>query len=154
MEHITAKDLVDSGICPTCFDKANNHIVYGDNSDKLLFENDLLECFLAGNPRSAGHTIISTKKHFKDMMEAPDEVVQSLFVFARKCMNALKVVYGSESVYLCTMCDGPMNHFHVQLIPRYSHEKRGSRNFVKERREYIEDKEKIERMRYLLGYSG
>ncbi len=154
MEHITVKDLVDSGICPTCYDKANNRILYGDNSDKMLFENHILECFLAGNPRSVGHTIISTKRHYKDMMEAPDEVVQSVFVFARKCMNALKSVYGSESVYLCTMCDGPMNHFHVQLIPRYTHETRGSRNFVKERMEYTEDKERIEEMRCLLGCSG
>ena len=58
-------------------------------------------------------------------------------------MNVLKDVYESESVYLCTMCDGQMNHFHVQLIPRYSFEKRGSKNFVKPRFEYIEDNEKI-----------
>ncbi len=154
MESMTAKDLVDRGICPTCYDKANNHILYGDNSGKMLLENDIFECFLAGNPRSAGHTIISTKEHYKDMMEAPDEVVQPLFVFARKCMNALKAIYGSESVYLCTMCDGPMNHFHVQLIPRYAHEKRGSRNFVKERMEYTEDEEKIEKMRSLLAQKG
>ena len=46
------------------------------------------------------------------------------------------------------MCDGPMNHFHIQLIPRYNYEKRGSENFVKQRTEYIEDtlkKEKIKR---------
>lgn len=48
------------------------------------------------------------------------------------------------------MCDGLMNHFHVQLIPRYSFEKRGSRNFVKERKKYIEDKEKISQIRNLL----
>ncbi len=150
----TAKDLVDSGICPTCYDKANNHILYGNNLDKLLFENEVFECFLAGNPRSPGHTIISTKAHYKDMMEAPKEVVEAVYVFARRCMIALKVVYGSESVYLCTMCDGPMNHFHVQLIPRHSYESRGSRNFVKERMEYTEDKDKILKMRNLLEYTG
>ncbi len=150
MEKITAKDLVDSGICPTCYDKKNGHILYGDNKDKMLFENDVFECFLAGNPRSAGHTIISTKDHYKDMMEAPDEVITPLFVFAGRCMKALKEVYESESVYLCTMCDGPMNHFHVQLIPRYAFEERGSRNFVKQRGEYIEDKDKIEKMRNIL----
>lgn len=149
---ITAKELVDSGICPTCYDKENNHILYGDNKDKMLFENDVFECFLVGNPRSVGHTIISTKNHYKDMMEAPDEVIDPLFLFVRKCMIALKDVYESESVYLCTMCDGPMNHFHVQLIPRYSFEDRGSRNFVKQRKEYIEDKEKINRMRNILRY--
>jgi diadenosine tetraphosphate (Ap4A) HIT family hydrolase len=67
-------------------------------------------------------------------------------------MRALKEVYGAESVYLCTMCDGPMNHFHVQLIPRYEYEKRGSKNFVKPRQEYVEDKEKIKAMRSKLGY--
>ncbi len=151
---VTVKELVDSGICPTCYDKAHGHILYGDNKDKMLFENDVFECFLAGNPRSAGHTIISTKDHYKDMMEAPDEVIEPLFLFARKCMLALRSVYGSESVYLCTMCDGPMNHFHVQLIPRYRFEERGSRNFVKPRTEYAEDREKIEKMRALLSDQG
>ncbi len=150
MEAITAKQLVDSGICPTCYDKEHGHILYGDNRDKMLYENALFECFLAGNPRSPGHTIISTKDHYKDMLEAPDGVIQPLFLFAGKCMRALKAVYGSESVYLCTMCDGPMNHFHVQLIPRYVYETRGSRNFVKERKAYVEDKEKIRRLRKLL----
>ena len=41
------------------------------------------------------------------------------------------------------MCDGPMNHFHIQLIPRYSFELRGSTNFVKERKTYVYDKEKV-----------
>ena len=63
----------------------------------------------------------------------------------------MKKIFNVESVYLCTMCDGPMNHFHVQLIPRYSFEKRGSKNFVKPRKEYIEDKEKIEKLRKLLN---
>lgn len=147
---ITVKELIDSGICPTCYDKQNDHILYGDNTDKMLYENDIFECFLAGNPRSEGHTIISTKDHYKDMSEAPDEVIKRLFVFAKKCMNAIKEVYKSESVYLCTMCDGPMNHFHVQLIPRYAYEKRGSQNFVKPRKEYTEDKEKINKLRILL----
>ena len=125
-------DLTDAGICPTCFDKENGHVLYGDNTDKIIYEDDLFECFLVGNPRANGHTAISTKKHSK------------------KVMNALKKVYKSESVYLCTMCDGPMNHFHVQLIPRYSFEERGSKNFVKKRFDFVEDKGKLEELRKLL----
>ena len=41
------------------------------------------------------------------------------------------------------MCDGPNNHYHIQLIPRYDYENRGSKNFVKERKEYIYDEEKF-----------
>lgn len=151
MKKPTPKELTDSGICPTCFNREHNNIVYGDNSDKLLFENDLFECFLEGNPRCPGHTIISTKTHYKDMMEAPDELLRELYVFAKKCMNALKQVYGSESVYLCTMCDGPMNHFHVQLIPRYGYENRGSRNFVKDRTPYVTDAAKLAELRVRLS---
>ena len=53
--------LTDLGICPTCYDKENNNCLYGDISDKLLFENDKFECFLVSNPRAAGHTIVLTK---------------------------------------------------------------------------------------------
>jgi len=106
---------------------------------------------LIGNPRAEGHTVIVSKAHYKDMMEIPDDLCREAFLFAKKAMNALKEVYAAESVYLCTMCDGPMNHFHLQLIPRYSHEKRGSRNFIKERMEYKENREKLLRLREMLG---
>ena len=144
---ITVADIVDSGICPTCFDKENNHILYGNNSNRIIYENDKYECFLAGNPRSDGHTIISTKKHYKDMMEIDDKTCRDIFVLAKIVMKSLKKIYKSESVYLCTMCDGPMNHFHIQLIPRYSYEKRGSKNFVKPRFDYKENKEKLEKLK-------
>ena len=121
---ISVGDIIDSGICSTCFDKNNNHVLYGDNTDKMIYENDKFECFLVGNPRSEGHVAISTKKHFKDMMEIDDETCKEIFLISKKLMNIIKKIYNSESVYLCTMCDGPMNHFHVQLIPRYSFEKK------------------------------
>ena len=140
-------DLVDNGICPTCFDKAHNNCLYGDNTDKVLYEDEDLECFLVGNPRAKGHTAISSKVHYKDMLDIPDELCNKIFVFAKKMMNILKEVYGSNSVYLCTMCDGPMNHFHIQLIPRYDFEKRGSDNFVKPRQVYVHDEIKIKEIK-------
>ena len=144
---VSAADLTDSGICPTCFNKSNNDVLYGDNSSKMLYEDNEIECFLVGNPRAKGHVAISSKKHYKDMMEIDENLSNKIFWFAKRTMCVLKEVYGAESVYLCTMCDGPMNHFHLQLIPRYDFEKRGSTNFVKERKSYIEDKEKILLMR-------
>lgn len=147
---VTAADLTDSGICPTCFDRQNGNVLYGDNTDKIIFENDKFECFLVDNPRAEGHTAISSKKHFKDMLEIDNETCSEIFTLAKKTMNILKEVYKAESVYLCTMCDGPMNHFHIQLIPRYSFEKRGSKNFVKERFEYTEDTEKLIKLRDLM----
>ena len=148
---VTVSDIVDSEICPTCFDKNNNHILYGDKTDKMIFENHKFECFLVGNPRANGHTVISTKKHYKDMLEIDDITCKEIFILAKEIMKAIKEIYEAESVYLCTMCDGPMNHFHIQLIPRYSFEERGSKNFVKPRFEYKENKEKLQLLKQRLS---
>lgn len=147
---VTNAELTDAGICPTCFDNEHGHVLFGDISDKILYEDEDIECFLVGNPRADGHTAVSTKKHFKDMMEIDDIICQKVFLFAKKAMIILREVYGAESVYLCTMCDGPMNHFHIQLIPRYDYEKRGSKNFVKPRQEYVYDEEKVNVLRMKL----
>lgn len=150
---IKPADLTDAGICPTCFDRENNNVLYGDNTNMVIYEDDDFEAFLVGNPRAEGHTAISTKIHYKDIMEADDETCKKIIVLAKTIMNYIKEIYGAESVYLCTMCDGPMNHFHVQLIPRYSYEERGSDNFVKPRTVYVEDKEKIFKLREKLNYN-
>lgn len=147
---LTAAELVDMGICPTCYDRDHGFALYGDPADKTLYENELFSCVLIGAPRAPGHCAIISKDHYKDMMDLPDDLCAAVYLFAKKAMNAVKAVYGAESVYLCTMCDGPMNHFHVQLIPRYGFEKRGSKNFVKPRKDYIHDPEKIEKLRQLL----
>ena len=149
---VTVADIVDAGICPTCFDKQNGNILYGDNKDRIIFEDSDFEAFLVGNPRANGHVAISTKVHFKDMMEINDEICKKIFLLAKNIMQLIKRIYNCESVYLCTMCDGAMNHFHIQLIPRYSNEKRGSRNFVKPRFKYVDDKEKIKKLREELNY--
>lgn len=147
---ITAKDFTDSGICPTCFDREHDYILFGNSDSRLLYENEDFICLLVDRPRANGHTVIISKKHFKDMSETDDEVISKVYLFAKKVMIALKETYECESVYLCTMCDGPMNHFHVQLIPRYKNEKRGSKNFVKYRRPYHEDLKKVEFLREVL----
>ncbi len=143
--------LTDMGICPTCFNRECGGALYGDNSDKLIYEDKDIECFFVGNPRADGHACISSVTHYHDMSEAPDSLNEKIVRFAKRLMLAIKEVYACERVYMCTMCDGPNNHYHVQLIPRYAHEKRGSGNFVKARQAYVCDGEKLARIRQLIA---
>ena len=145
----TAESLTERGICPTCYNRAHGG-VFPDISAVMLYEDDLLECFLEARPRSVGHTIILLKDHYEDMSLLPDDVCAAVFAFAKKAMNVLKEVLGVEKVYLCTMCDGKVNHFHVQLIPRHKGTPIGSRNFVKERTELAVDRKMVEKIRQLL----
>lgn len=146
-------ELTDMGICPTCFDRFTGGKLYGDNTNLLIYEDEDIECLFVPNPRADGHMMISTRKHFHDLSEADDFINEKIIRFTKQFMIAIKQVYGCERVYLCTMSDGPMNHYHVQLIPRYSFEERGSKNFVKPRKKYEYDAQKMEQIKaYINNY--
>lgn len=147
---LSIKDLVDNGICPTCLDRQTNGAVFGGSETLKTYEDDDIECLFVPNPRAEGHMMISTKKHYHDMAEAPDEINEKIIRYAKAYMNIIKEVYLCERVYFCSMSDGPMNHYHIQLIPRYAFEERGSTNFVKQRKEYVFNIEKFNKVKELI----
>lgn len=136
---LTPGQLADLGICPTCFNRKTNGAFYGDDSKLKFYEDGDLECMFVPNPRAVGHMMIASKEHYHDLSEAPDKLNEKIVRFAKQLMIIIKKVYNCERVYLCTMCDGLNNHYHIQLIPRYSSEERGSKNFVKPRQKYVYD---------------
>ena len=148
---LTPKELTDMGVCPTCLDRKYNGALYGDNSNLKIYEDEDVECLFVPNPRAKGHMMISTQVHYHDLSECPDWLNEKIIRFVKAYMNIIKEVYKCERVYLCTMSDGPMNHYHVQLIPRYSNEERGSLNFVKPRFKYEYDEEKVNEVRKLIN---
>lgn len=148
---LTPGELVDLGICPTCFDREHNGALYGDMSDKMIFSDEDIECFFVAYPRAPGHMCISTVEHFHDMSEAPDWINEKIVRYSKAFMRIIKDIYKCERVYMCTMCDGPNNHYHIQLIPRYDYEKRGSSNFVKTRKAYVYEEDKLNTIRSLIS---
>ena len=151
LKNLSPGELTDMNICPTCFDRATNGLLYGDDSKLKTYEDEDIECLFVPNPRADGHMMISTKNHYHDLSEAPDYINEKIIRFSKAYMNIIKEVYGCVRVYLCTMSDGPMNHYHVQLIPRYENEKRGSTNFVKTRKSYDYDENKFTKVIKLIN---
>ena len=147
---LSPAELTDLGVCPTCLNRKYHGAIFGDDSDSEIYQDEDIDCFFVKNPRAPGHMCIASITHYHDMSEAPDELNDKMFRFARAFMNIIKEVYGCERVYLCTMCDGKANHYHIQLIPRYSYEPRGSKNFVKERKEYIFEEDKFNKVKELI----
>jgi len=147
----TVQSLQAKGICPSCYNEEHGGI-YPSFADRLIYEDDLLWCFFEIKPRAVGHTILLVKTHYEDMACVPDEVCAAVYLTAKRVMNALKEVFGAEKVYVCTMCDGAVNHFHIQLLPRYAGENIGSKNFVKPRGAYAANEKKLEEMRRILRH--
>lgn len=142
--------LTDAGICPTCLNRFTNGAVYGDDTLLKFYEDEDIECLFESRPRASGHLLISTKKHYHDKSEAPAKLNEKISRFEAELMRIITKVYGCVRVYGCTMCDGPANHYHTQLIPRYPEEERGSDNFVKPRSSYVYDPEKFKQVSQMI----
>ena len=147
---LTPAQLTDRGICPTCLNRLSGGGVYGDDSDRRLYADDDVEILFVATPRAKGHCCILSMPHYHDMSEAPDALNAKMMRYAKQLMRILCEVFGCMRVYLCSMCDGPNNHYHWQLIPRYPDEPRGSTNFVKPRGEYVCDPVALQRIREAL----
>lgn len=86
---------------------------------------------LALDPRVPGHTIVVWKRHVHDFSELDDRETAHLFTVCRDVARALRTALADvERVYQVTMCDGPINHLHIQLIPRYAGTPIGSMRLI------------------------
>jgi diadenosine tetraphosphate (Ap4A) HIT family hydrolase len=128
-------ELRAQGVCYQCHDFeagsifGRQPVVYEDSRHKVV-----LDLF----PRAPGHTIVVYKPHREDLSQLRPDETSALFQLCVRLMNAIKGGLGAEKVYLNTMCDGPINHLHVQLLPRYPGDPIGSGLFVAERGKLVD----------------
>lgn len=139
------------GICATCHDLATGE-PYGNRF--VLYEDDLFRVTLEPYPRAHGHTIVVYKPHRADFTELAEEEAGRVFQMCVRVANAIKRGLGAEKVYLNTMCDGPLNHLHLQLFPRYAGDPTGSWRFVAERRPLTDGEEIARHLRSALASSA
>jgi diadenosine tetraphosphate (Ap4A) HIT family hydrolase len=129
-EHIAA--LNEAGVCYQCRDLETGGGVFGEQC--VITDEPDVKAVLAPDPRVPGHTIVVWKRHAHDFTELEDTETARLFIVCRDISRALRsAVAGVERVYQLTMCDGPVNHLHIQLIPRYAGTANGSARLVDSR---------------------
>ena len=119
--------LREQGICYTCHDLETAE-VFGQQP--TIYEDDLFKVVLESFPRTRAHTIVIYKPHREDLSELSQAEVGPLFEMCHRVIQAIKASLGAEKVYLNTMCDGGLNHLHLQLFPRFVGEPTGSKRFV------------------------
>ena len=93
---------------------------------EIVYENDDAVAFMDINPTNKGHVLVIPKKHFENILDMPDEILEKVIVAVKKVAKAVK-----ESLN----CDGfniGMNNFpasgqvimhaHFHIIPRYDND--------------------------------
>ena len=125
--HRRIESLREQGLCYQCHDEQTGSLF---GQQPVVHEDDSSKVVLDEYPRMPGHTIVVYKPHREDISELSDEEAAAVFQLCVRLVNAIKTALAAEKVYLNTMCDGRVNHLHVQLLPRYSGDAMGSKRFV------------------------
>ncbi len=81
------------------------------------------------------------KPHREDVSELSEDEAGRVFEECVRVVKAIKEGLGAEKVYLVTMCDGELNHLHLQLLPRYAWERIGSTRLVAHREPLVDGEE-------------
>lgn len=123
--------LRERGICYQCYDLETDGGVFG--VQPTIYDDERVRIVLESRPRMKGHTIVVYKPHHDDLSSLADAEAGYMFAVCVRGVRALKRALGAEKVYVNTMCDGGINHLHLQLLPRYAGESIGSRRFVASR---------------------
>ena len=97
-------------------------IAQGEIESKKVYSDDNFFGILDINPKAEGHTLIVSKKHFKNILDVPSSLGGELLDAVKKVgLNLIKEKKGS-GFNLVSNCGSEagqiVHHFHVHVIPR------------------------------------
>jgi len=92
-------------------------IVSGEIPAAKIYEDEEVMAFLDINPVRHGHALVIPKKHYPRIEEAPDGIVSTVFICAKKLMTPIRNAMNADYVAL-SVIGVDVNHLHIHLIPR------------------------------------
>ena len=93
----------------------------------FIYEDEDFKVILDANPATKGHSLILPKKHFKNLLDADEEILKKALPLAKKLSNKLIDVLKCDGVNILQnnneAAGQAVFHLHIHLIPRYKEEK-------------------------------
>lgn len=103
----------------TIFEK----IVKGEIPAHIVYEDDLVIAFLDIMQATPGHTLVVTKKPYRDIFSIPEDVAGHLFKVVVRLSNSIKKAFNPVGLNTLnnngSFASQSVFHFHVHIIPRY-----------------------------------
>lgn len=97
-------------------------IVNGEIPSYKIYEDENVFAILDISQATKGHTLILSKKHYKNLYDVDEEVAGDIFKVIPKISNALKAAFNPIGLNVVINTEKPLQtvfHFHIHLIPRY-----------------------------------
>lgn len=98
-------------------------IVLGEIPASKIYEDEHTTAFLDIMPANKGHCLVIPKKHHKDLLDLPEEILEKMTSSAKKVARAMSSSVGNGS-YNLVMNNGReagqiVFHAHIHIIPRF-----------------------------------
>lgn len=96
-------------------------IINKEAPSNIIYEDEIICCFLDIDPINEGHVLIVPKKHQHNIHDIDDEVLLRIMKLSKKISKVLKKVYNCHGYTM--MQNGGVftdfGHFHMHIFPRY-----------------------------------
>ena len=106
----------------TIFEK----IVNKEIPSYTLYEDELVLAFLDISQTTIGHTLVITKKPYKNLYEVPEETFQHLMNVVQKISKHINKVFKPSGLNLInnngSAAGQTVFHYHFHIIPRYEND--------------------------------
>jgi len=102
-------------------------IITGKVPSYKIYEDDRILAFLDIDPFTPGHTIIVSKKHYKNIFDVSQDELKRTISIAQKIAKMVKKKLGAKGINLLhdsgKAGEQFIFHFHFHVIPRYPEDK-------------------------------
>jgi len=102
-------------------------IAEGEAESWTVYEDELVKAFFDINPASEGHTLIIPKKHYENIYEIPENVLERIIIVVKKLAIVYKKALDVKAVNISHAsgkeAQQDVFHFYIHLVPRYENDK-------------------------------
>ncbi len=102
-------------------------IAEGEVESWIVYEDELVKAFFDINPASEGHTLIIPKKHYENIYEIPENVLERIIIVTKKLAIIYKKALDVKAVNILHAsgkeAQQDVFHFHIHLVPRYKNDR-------------------------------
>ena len=97
-------------------------IINNEASSKTVYEDDIIKVIMNINPMTNGHLLVLPKKHYTNLLDIDEEVVNHSFQIIKNVLYPLlKEKLNCEGLTISENNEygQEIAHFHIHLTPRY-----------------------------------
>ncbi|MBZ4643024.1 MAG: histidine triad family protein [Deferribacteres bacterium] len=99
------------------------NLIKGKLPCSKVYEDDYFVAILDIRPVNLGHTLLIPKKHFVNVLDAPDDIADKVYPTLKKITNAMKLAYKCDGFNIIQNIEEAggqeVFHSHIHIIPRF-----------------------------------